>query len=127
MLTFQIIEKHITLDKSQKGNDHQCSLTPEEFRTMICNIRATEQAIGDGVKKFTSSEMHCYNKLGKSVVAAKDLVRGISIEESDLKIKVSHPSGIPAKEFEYLIGAKLRRDINYDEPLMPEDVDFLDR
>lgn len=124
---FQIIEKHITLDKNQKGSDHQCSLRPEEFQTMVREIRAIEQALGDSEKKFISSEIPCYDKLGKSIVAAKDLLKGIRIEISDLKIKVSHPNGIPAKELENLIGAKLRRSINFDEPLSIEDVDFSNR
>lgn len=122
---FQIIEKHITLDKSQKGSDHQCSLTPQEFQVMVRDIRAIEQALGDGKKTFTPNEMHCYNKLGKSIVAAKDLAAGINIEETDLKIKVSHPNGIPAKKLKRLIGAKLRRNINCDEPLLSEDIDSL--
>lgn len=92
---------------------------------MVRDIRAIEQALGDGAKIFMPSEMHCYNKLGKSVVAAKDLARGINIEETDLKVKVSHPCGIPAKELGNLIGAKLQRNINCDEPLLSGDVNFL--
>lgn len=38
----QIIERHFTLNKNQKGTDHQSSLEPKELRKMIQNIRQIE-------------------------------------------------------------------------------------
>lgn len=42
----QIIERHFTLDKTQKGTDHKCSLVPSEFKEMVQGIRQVEMAIG---------------------------------------------------------------------------------
>ena len=46
----QIIEKHLTLDRSAEGPDHKASIEPEEFRVMVSAIRTVEAALGDGIK-----------------------------------------------------------------------------
>ena len=51
-----LIEKHFTLDKNLPGPDHKLSLDPGEFMNMVKNIRITESALGDGVKKLTDEE-----------------------------------------------------------------------
>ena len=38
----QIIEKHITLDKTAVGPDHSCSAEPDEFANMVKQIRRLE-------------------------------------------------------------------------------------
>ena len=43
----RIIEKHITLDKSQDGLDHKASMEPEEWKEMVKNIRLLEKSLGD--------------------------------------------------------------------------------
>lgn len=55
----QIIEKHITLDKTAEGPDHACSAEPEEFAEMVRQIRRVERMLGDGVKRVMSSEAEC--------------------------------------------------------------------
>lgn len=40
---FQVIERHFTLDKQQKGTDHQLSLEPIEFEHLIKKIRCIEE------------------------------------------------------------------------------------
>lgn len=44
------IEKHITLDCRLDGPDHPYALEPNEFKTMVDNIREVEVALGDGAK-----------------------------------------------------------------------------
>lgn len=38
----QVIERHFTLDKHQKGTDHKLSLEPAELRQLITRIRLVE-------------------------------------------------------------------------------------
>ena len=40
----KIIEKHITLDKTQAGPDHICSAEPDEFKALVKGIRKIELA-----------------------------------------------------------------------------------
>lgn len=41
-----LIEKHITLDRSKKGYDYYSSLEPPEFSSMVSKLREAETAIG---------------------------------------------------------------------------------
>ena len=52
-----IIEKHITLDKTFAGPDHQASLSPEELHNMVTSIRHIESALGDGNKQQSRKAM----------------------------------------------------------------------
>ena len=52
----EVIEKHFTLDKSLPGTDHILSVTPEELRTMVHQIRDTELLLGSHDKNPTAGE-----------------------------------------------------------------------
>jgi sialic acid synthase SpsE len=52
----EIIEKHFTLDKSLPGTDHVLSVTPEELREMIQQIRQVEVLLGSASKEPTEAE-----------------------------------------------------------------------
>lgn len=51
-----VLEKHLTLDRSQEGPDHKASVEPKEFRIMVEAIRTIEQAIGSPEKRAQPSE-----------------------------------------------------------------------
>jgi N-acetylneuraminate synthase len=51
-----IVEAHITLDRSGWGSDQASSIEPHGFRQMVGRIRSTELALGDGVKQIYPSE-----------------------------------------------------------------------
>lgn len=115
---FQIIERHITLDRNLKGTDHSCSLEPQEFQKMVTNIRKIETAIGKPLKIMYPSEKTCYDKLGKTIVAAKCLPIGHVLKEADMLVKVAEPKGIDAANFYSIVGRKLKQDVNEDDSLL---------
>ncbi len=51
-----IVEAHITLDRSGWGSDQASSIEPHGFRQMVGRIRSTELALGDGIKRTYPSE-----------------------------------------------------------------------
>ncbi len=59
----RVIERHFTLDRTMKGSDHAASLEPPGLATMVRNIRATELALGDGIKKVYDEEIPVMRKL----------------------------------------------------------------
>jgi len=98
-----VIEKHITLDQNMPGPDHKASLEPKEFASMVRAIRNTEQAIGDGIKRPTASEIANLPIARKSVVA----LRAIKIGEvfSTTNITAKRPgTGISPMRWDELIG-----------------------
>ncbi|XP_065219419.1 sialic acid synthase [Planococcus citri] len=114
----KVIERHITLDKNQKGSDHLCSLLPQEFKQMVTDIRTIESALGSRNKEFLPCERKCFEKLGKSIVAAKDLLPGDIISKNDVCMKVSVPNGIPAKDLNSVLESEITETVHYDQPIL---------
>ncbi|KAL1506229.1 hypothetical protein ABEB36_005626 [Hypothenemus hampei] len=113
----RVIERHITLDKNQKGSDHKCSLEPKELTLMIQQIRTLETALGSSRKKIQPSELVCFEKLGKSLVYSKNFKIGHVIAKNDLKVKVSLPKGYNAIKYKDVLGKVLICNVIFDDPV----------
>lgn len=110
----EIIEKHLTLDKSLPGPDHKASLNPDEFKAMVLAIRNIEKGLGQGVKKISFSEARNREVVRKSIVAAKIIRQGEEFSEFNLATK--RPSGgISPMRWEDVIGKKAKRQFQIDE------------
>ncbi len=57
------IERHITLDRAMWGSDQASSVEPQGFVRLVKDIRAVENALGDGIKRVYDSELPFKNKL----------------------------------------------------------------
>lgn len=72
-----ILEKHITLDRSQKGTDYQAALEPEEFKTWVRTMRSASIALGtDQIRSLTESDIAYRKFQKKSIVAAMAIPAG---------------------------------------------------
>jgi N,N'-diacetyllegionaminate synthase len=109
-----VIEKHFTLDKNMEGPDHKASLEPDEFAAMIRAIRNIEKALGTGEKKPSPSEIKNMSIARKSIVAARDVVRGEKFTEDNITVKRPGNGISPMKWFEVL-GLTAGRDFVEDE------------
>jgi len=109
-----VIEKHLTLDKSLPGPDHQASLEPSEFKNMSQAIRNIESAIGDGVKRRTQSEKENMVIARKSIVAARRIRRGETITEDMITAK-RPGSGMSPMRWGEVVGSIAKTDYNPDE------------
>jgi len=98
-----IIEKHFTLDKTLPGPDHQASLSPEELRQMIEQIRSVEQALGSAVKAPTPSELPVRALVRRSVTSRRDLAAGAVLTADDVCL-LRPGTGIPPKSLEQALG-----------------------
>ncbi|XP_001358036.4 sialic acid synthase [Drosophila pseudoobscura] len=140
LLGARIVERHFTLDKNQKGSDHRCSLETHEFKSLIAAIQrfkltklpfdpdaiismlGGDQELAEalqynGEKKVLACELPCRNKLGKSIVAARTLHKGLKLQLTDLAIKVSEPNGLPAEAYFDIVGKELTDTVYEDEPI----------
>lgn len=91
---------------------------------MVANIRTVEVALGSGKKdKLYPSEMPCFKKLFKSVVAAKNLERGSILKAEDMKIKVSDTQSMCGFYFQVVIGRQLLSEVDKDDPIFVSDFD----
>lgn len=116
-----VIEKHFTLDRNLQGPDHAASIEPKDLKILIQFIRNVEVALGDGIKKPTSSEYLNRSVVRKSIHLSKPLVRGDIIRESDLIMKRPGDGISPMKMFE-VIGKKIQYDLPVDHKLSLADL-----
>uniref|UniRef100_T1IIV7 N-acetylneuraminate-9-phosphate synthase n=1 Tax=Strigamia maritima TaxID=126957 RepID=T1IIV7_STRMM len=118
----KVLERHFTLDKTWKGSDHQASLEPAEFAQLVNQVRVVELALGSPEKHLLACEVPCYEKLGKTVVAVRDLSKGQVLTQEMLRIKVAEPKGWKAEKIHELIGRTLIRDIACDDSIKSQDI-----
>jgi N,N'-diacetyllegionaminate synthase len=109
-----VIEKHFTLNKTMPGPDHTMSLEPGEFKSLANAIRNMEQALGDGVKKPTQTEMQNMEFVRKSLVAAKDIKKGEAFTKENLRAK-RPGNGISPMRLNSLLGKAATRNYEKDE------------
>lgn len=115
MLGARIVEKHFTLHHTWKGTDHAFSLEPIGLRKMVRDLQRCGVAMGDGVKRVYESEKSPIMKMGKKLVAAKNLKAGYCLKREDIAIKSPADGGLPPYEIDKIVGRTLTRDLAEDE------------
>lgn len=109
-----VIEKHFTLNRDMEGPDHKASLEPLELKLMVQSIRNIEQAMGDGIKQPTKSEIKNIVVTRKSIVASRDIKAGeiFSLEN----IAVKRPGiGVSPMKWDEVLGKNAKRYFFVDE------------
>ncbi len=109
-----VIEKHFTLDRTLPGPDHKASLEPGELHALVSAIRNIEQALGDGVKKPSPSEIANMVIARKSIVAARAIVAGELLSEENLTVK-RPGTGVSPMRWDDVVGRVARRAYAADE------------
>ena len=123
MLGARAFEKHFTLNHAWKGTDHAYSLMPDGMRRFVRDLHRVPVALGDGVKRRLPSEERPLEKMGKKLVAARDLPAGHLLGPGDLVAKSPADGGLPPYELDRLLGRKLVRALATDEEVALADVE----
>ncbi len=119
-----VIEKHITLDRKERGTDFQASLEPEEMKNFVELIRHSEPALGSAtVRPLTESDMEYRKFQKKSIVAAEALVEG-SVINRDKVLFMRSPvtGGLSPAELLKITGKRLSRSIERFDPVRLRDL-----
>jgi len=109
-----VIEKHFTLDRSLPGPDHKASLEPAELKAMVTAIRNIEIALGDGIKRLTSSEVSNKQVARKSLVASQFIKAGDAFSSQNVTIK-RPGTGISPMRWDEVMSHVAIRDFAIDE------------
>ena len=123
MLGARVIEKHFTLDHALKGRDHAFSLMPEGMRRLVRDLHRIPAALGDATKRPLPLEADPLEKMGKKLVAARDLELGHVLTAADLLIKSPADGGLPPYELDRLLGRRLRRPVAFEDFVTFDDVE----
>jgi N,N'-diacetyllegionaminate synthase len=109
-----VIEKHFTLDRTMDGPDHKASLEPGELKAMVSAIRNIEQALGDGIKRPSTSELKNIPIVRKSLVAICDIKKGDLFSSENIGVK-RPGTGISPMQWEDVVGKRAMRNFLTDE------------
>jgi N-acetylneuraminate synthase/sialic acid synthase len=123
LLGARVIEKHFTLNHAWKGSDHAFSLMPEGLRRLVRDLHRVPDALGDGVKRPLPSEERPLEKMGKQLVAARELPAGHALGPGDLVAKSPADGGLPPYELDALLGRKLARPLAYEQAVAQHDLE----
>ncbi|HEY8150965.1 MAG TPA: N-acetylneuraminate synthase family protein [Vicinamibacteria bacterium] len=118
-----LVEKHFTLDRSEKGYDYQSSLSPEDFYRMVELLRQAERAQGDGPAAASDGASRYHRLMARSIVAGKLIPRGEVLTAEMLAFKrtdVRFEPGYPPREAHRVIGRRATRPIQADETILEE-------
>ncbi len=118
----KIIEKHFTISRTLQGMDHFYALEPQELKQMIEEIRKVEAAMGNGNKVPVKEEYAERHYARRGIIAVCDLKSGDVLEDKHLEY-VRPVNGIESKYYKEIIGKKITKDINRDEPIRWEYLD----
>ncbi|PYQ45346.1 MAG: hypothetical protein DMF77_04495 [Acidobacteria bacterium] len=118
-----LVEKHFTLDRSEKGYDYQSSLSPEDFYRMVELLRQAERAQGDGPAAASDGAQRYHRLMARSIVAGQLIPRGEVLTAEMLAFKrtdVRFEPGYPPREAHRVIGRRATRPIQADETIREE-------
>ncbi|CAN2048423.1 N,N'-diacetyllegionaminic acid synthase [Candidatus Magnetomoraceae bacterium gMMP-1] len=111
----KLIEKHFTIDKEMEGPDHKASLSPEELKTFVKQIRTVEAYLGSETKIPTLSENETRISLQKNLVASQKIAKGDIFSEKNITSKRTGGKGISPIYYKKIFGKISPKKFNIDE------------
>lgn len=116
-----IIEKHLRHPENTHSPDDMHSLSVDEFKTLVHDIRFFEKTVGNGIKKPTSAELKNIPSSRVSIIANRDIPKNSTISSEIVDIR-RPGTGISPKFLPEIIGKITQREIKKDHPLKFEDL-----
>lgn len=115
-----VIEKHITLDRSDGGVDSTFSMEPNEFKLLVEQANQAWNALGcvtyGGTKNEEKSKQY-----RRSIYVKRKIEKGEIFTKENISI-VRPALGLAPKYLDYVLGAKSNKDLEEGHPLNMEDV-----
>ncbi len=111
----KVIEKHFTLDKNMEGPDHKASVTPNELKQLVLDIRRVERYLGDGIKMPSCSEQMTRKSLQKCLVASRPIKAGQAFDNDNIVAKRTNGIGISAMYFDDVVGRISTKEYKVDD------------
>jgi N,N'-diacetyllegionaminate synthase len=115
-----IIEKHIVLNRAEKGIDHHSALEPVEFSELVRKIRTAESVMGQ-TTTWGPQESRYRLQMKKQLVAIRDLPAGTTLLDGDVSY-LRCESAVAPLRLKHVIGRTTRRELSAHTPLTMNDV-----
>ena len=116
-----VIEKHFTLNKKLKGNDHYHSMDFDDLFTFTKNLELIKDLSGrSSEKKVLKSEMKSRKYARRSLVLKRNIKKGEFLSESNI-ISLRPVRGVPAEKLNFVIGKQIKKNKKAGEHLFFKD------
>ena len=110
-----IVEKHFTLDRSQKGPDSEFSMEPHEFKMMVKGVRCVEKSLGRVQYELTDKEKN--NRVfRKSIFVSNAIKKGDVLSHQNVRV-VRPGQGLSPSQLKNVLGKKANVDLDKGTPL----------
>lgn len=109
----EVIEKHFTLDKSLKGNDHYHAGDPNDFKKAIENFKWISTVLGNPEKTVLDCETIPRREARRSLVLTRGMKKGDLITEKDIMAK-RPGTGISPSFTDKIVGRRVKEDLEED-------------
>lgn len=112
-----VIEKHLTPDRSTKGEDFESALDGETFGRFVENVRKTEAALGEQTWRPLSERELGYRKsVRKRLVAREAMAAGTILQPECFAVKRA-TNGLYPEDAGQVLGLPLARDVQENEEI----------
>ena len=108
-----IVEKHFTLDKTLKGNDHYHAMDPDDAKNILKGIAFIDTLRGSYDLKCLDSEASARSNARRSIVTTCDIKKGAILTPEMLTYK-RPGTGIPPEKINEIIGRTMAVDVKED-------------
>lgn len=106
----RVFEKHVTLNRAEKGTDHSFALEQKGFTDFVRDVTRTPLMFEPKIDEDIGNEA-VFKKLGKSIIALTDIKKDEELSVDNLSGKIFNEVVVPVRESFRLVGAKARSDI----------------
>ena len=122
ILGAQVLEKHFTIDKKLKGNDHYHSMDFKDLLKLNEHIDFVNQTVGTSKKKepLISEKISRLNAR-RSIIAAKNIKKGEKFTENNLIAK-RPGTGISPMYWPKVLGKKANKNLKLDSVIKWRDI-----
>jgi len=110
-----IVEKHFTLSRKNSAADSSFSLEPEEFKSMVDNIRIAEKALGTVSYTISKQQRTTFN-FRKSLFVVEDINAGQEFSIANVR-SIRPGDGIHTKYFKEILGKKAIKNVAKGTPV----------
>lgn len=110
-----VIEKHLTIRRSDGGADAAFSMEPQEFSNLVQEGNAAFEALGQENWKIQKSEQES-RRLRRSLYVVKDVKKGDLVTTENLRA-IRPGGGAPPKFLNQFLGMKFSADCSIGTPM----------
>ena len=116
-----VIEKHLTLKRSDGGPDSAFSLEPIEFQSLVDEGNKAFASLGNSKWQITDAEKES-RSLRRSLYIVRNVRAGDVLSNENIRA-IRPGGGCSPKYFEQVLGRHFKKDFKIGSPLNLEDID----